>query len=249
MKRLMRNALLVAVTAFAAASPLNATPPTGDGHFQLLTKAAPNDWFNRTGEFTASYNAITLPTLTAFYVFCVDRTGSIVPGNNYDAWVSEVSLAGLSGGKSELGAGTTAFETYRRQAYLVQTYYLQGGNTGLTGSENEWQFAVWGLKELGLGATQSAYEGLFGVYQGGLAWNVIVATGALGAPGGAFDATDWRVITDAANDCNDRTAKCQELIFKSGSPPQDIIPEPATMSLLAMGLAGMAGAGIRRRKK
>jgi hypothetical protein len=29
--------------------------------------------------------------------------------------------------------------------------------------------------------------------------------------------------------------------------PQDVIPEPATMSLLAMGLAGLAATGRRRR--
>ncbi len=251
MKQFLRNALGVAVTALAVVSPLSAT--TGDGHFQLLTKAAPNDWFNRTGAFTASYTAITLPTNTAFSVFCVDRLGSIGVGSNYDAWVTEISSAQIAAAATAGRTGITsadAFQIYRRQAYLVQTYYALGGNTGLTGSENDWQWAVWGLSELGLGSTQTSFQTRFGVTQGNAAWSIITSTGALNA-GLVFDATDWRVISDAARDCsfNGTADRCQEVIFKSGSPPQEIVPEPATMSLLAMGLAGMAGAGLRRRKQ
>ncbi|MES2124549.1 MAG: PEP-CTERM sorting domain-containing protein [Gemmatimonadota bacterium] len=249
MKQLIRNALGVAIATLAIAAPLHAAPPA-DGHFELLTKAAPNNWFNRTGEFTAAYATpgnLASPLNSAFYVFCVDRPGSISPGDNYDVWVSELSPAGIALGKTQTGN----YDVYQRQAFLVQTFFANGGSNDLSGSENDWQWAIWGLGEAGgLGATEASFKAKFGDYQGGLAWGIITSTGALGAAGAAFDATDWRVITDATPNCNrELGTRCQELIFKSGSPPQEIVPEPATMSLLAMGLAGMAGAGIRRRKQ
>ncbi|MEP6591920.1 MAG: PEP-CTERM sorting domain-containing protein [Gemmatimonadota bacterium] len=246
MNKLIRSALRVAAVTLVVAAPLSAAPPA-DGHFELLTKAGGNDWFNRTGEFTASYAPIASPLNSAFYVFCVDRPGSIQPGNNYDVWVSEISVAGIGLGKTQ----QNNYDVYKRQAFLVQNFFATGGTNSLTGSENDWQWAIWGLTEAGgMSATLASYKAAFGDYQGTAAWNVIVSSGALGAAGAAFDASDWRVITDVSLGCvNDRTTRCQELIFKSGSPPQEIVPEPATMSLLAMGLAGMAGAGMRRRKQ
>jgi hypothetical protein len=39
------------------------------------------------------------------------------------------------------------------------------------------------------------------------------------------------------------------LQFDNGGRPEEVVPEPATMGLLATGLAGIMGAGLRRRRR
>ena len=71
---------------------------------------------------------------------------------------------------------------------------------------------------------------------------------------GSFDLQHYYVVTATTPSCNPTGVSnlgtgCdyQEFITYDPSRPQETVPEPATMTLLATGLAGMAAA--RRRRK
>lgn len=62
---------------------------------------------------------------------------------------------------------------------------------------------------------------------------------------GSVVAADWGVITSPVSGTNG-----QEFIYYSPTgTTQAVVPEPATVSMLAMGMVGMAGATFRRRRQ
>jgi hypothetical protein len=234
MKRSLYGALAtLAIFAAPAVAQSDAT-------FKYLTEAAPNAWFNRTGEFVAPSTSAIDPTAldSPFEVFCVDRETSIDPVVQYAVNLTPIDpLSDFSRTKNG------QFENYWRAAALVYLYFFYGGTPA--GDSNTFQWAIWGIME-----NTSSYDYIDGGNVG--FWRNYVLGFDPNAAGNSTFFTDWRVITDigCAPPSEQPGDHCyQELIYKSGSPPTEIIPEPATMSLLALGLAGMAGANLRRRKK
>lgn len=193
-----------------------------DAHFSYLSEANEPYWFNRFGEFTADYtNSIAPRTLNSpFEVFCVNRLGSIDPGDDYDAYITPIAQGG---NYSNTLFGD--FALYWRAAFLVDNYFQNGGTVG--GNTDPWQWAIWSLTE-----NTSAYD-----YKPGVSALRLLAL----AQDPTADPTrfsQWRIITDVESSCKAGAEPCQELIYSS----TEIVPEPATITLLALGLAGVAGA-------
>lgn len=239
MKRSILYGAAAVMSLFAA--PVSAQ---GDGTFQTLTKPASPQFFNRTGQWTADFaglpNLTQAPGLnTPFYVFCVDYDGNMAVPSSYNAWSTEIF-----GGNAELATQTEqgliggtayAFERYWKAAFLVDHFFNTAGQT-YTSDASAWQNAIWTITEgVPMGSPGQAAQ---------IAGLVALANASFIARTDDFLFAGWSVITAVNKDNN-----TQELIYRVAGPPQEIVPEPATMSLLALGLAGMAGANAKRRKK
>lgn len=250
--------LLMAQPAHAQGQQLGACPAQapvkGDANFTYLTETQPDgpDFFDRTGCFdgvTVATNPLVVPQpglQNAFEVFCVDFADDLNPVTNYD-----VDLTALTSTASYANTKIKSEQQYWEAAFIV-TNYFQAGNNPAVNSSADWQWAIWGITDDG-GSCVGLGSGCNGDAQtleslAESAWNNI------GTDGYTTDSfSTFAIITDAGASCSGApssspTGICQELLYNT-VPNSQVTPEPGTMSLIALGLAGMAGAGMRRRKR
>jgi hypothetical protein len=170
-------------------------------------------------EYTGSINGGA-----SIQVFCVDPTRGVTTGQDYDgAWVTPMS----SGNPVRTQNPGGLWNVQYLEAARIASFMLQPIGP-LPYSVDDYQAAIWTAMGFTSGQIGSIYN----------AANVTAIRTA--ASGINIFPNQWLVITDA-------NKAFQEFITFDPDRPQEVVPEPATMTLLATGLAGMAAA--RRRRK
>lgn len=236
-------------------------------HFTFGDNGDPVDYAGYYGTFDATASdALTGRSAgTAFQVFCADEfhfsNGS---ASGYDVWVTPISSGNFANTREVIDFGhnnAAAYSLYLNAAALasamtqVTSPPSASGSTDNTYNSNL-QFAIWDV--LGYPGTppcSAAGVPAGGCLQGQDPSGFYGSGSAVTADETAFtpattgiSANQWLVITAESLDANGSPQWQEFLYYGKDRTFETPVPEPGTMAMLAMGLVGMAGAGLRRRK-
>lgn len=198
------------------------------------------------GQFSPGGNlSMTGQGLLPFQIWCVDPLEYVYPNQVYNpAQITPFSSTDFSNTMAEFtqanhtnAANDVAAEIeYQKAAYLGLQMDLDPANAV------SYQAAIWivmGYDSSNLGLAGWSVDGV-------TSGDITTANGyitAMGSSWSTIQVPDWGVINGGNN--------VQEFIYKAqpGGHLTSLVPEPATMGLVAMGIVGMAGASFRRRKR
>lgn len=184
--------------------------------------------------------------------WCVDLNHETQPGNPYDVIITPLTSSDFSG---------TLFPTFQAQyewsAYLAN-YDMASDDVSLTGFSGATgkaeattiQTGIWAIMEEHPTETLADFTSSSVAGTLGINGSTNFASDPTGTYGD-FNIADWALVT-CHTDANTACGNEQEfLIYQPGigTPEGNVTPEPATLSLMGTGLAGVLGMGFKRRRK